>query len=163
MHVRSIALVFPLALGVAGWTSSTQTTGGTSSGASESGSAGSAADSPMSRPGPSVKGHAEDQVIDGRISRISGAEISVKSDEGETQVLEIAPETMIRVKGEEATRADLEEGQPVRASFSEVEGRNVAVEVRADETKPKSEESRLYPGAVPTPRPVDAPIGGREP
>lgn len=165
MHVRILALAFPLVLGVAGCqTSSKQSEGRPTASAPGSGSETSGASAPrdpMVRPGPSVKGHAEDKVVDGRISRVSGGSLSIESDRGETRILELAPQTLIRVNGQDASHADLQEGQPVRASYSEVEGRNVAVEVRAGEGATE-EESSTYPGAAPVPNPADV-RPGREP
>jgi hypothetical protein len=45
--------------------------------------------------------------------------------------LEIVPETAITVEGREATQLELREGQPVHASFNDLDGKEVAVEIQA--------------------------------
>jgi hypothetical protein len=133
MHVRHIALAVPLVvLGMACMSSRSQSDRGgtaTSSSAEPSGQGG--ARDPMAVPGPSIKGHAEDQIVSGTISEVSAQSVSIQSTLGETKRLDIEPETSVMVDGLDASHAQLQEGQPVRASFSEVEGRQIAVEIRA--------------------------------
>ena len=86
---------------------------------------------PIMEPGPSIKAHASDDIVTGVISDVSGDAVSIESDRGETRTLSIVPQTTIRVDGHDASADDLAEGQPVRASFNEVEGEEVAVEIRA--------------------------------
>ncbi|HET8538375.1 MAG TPA: hypothetical protein VFL83_00755 [Anaeromyxobacter sp.] len=57
--------------------------------------------------------------------------MTIKSDMGDEKTLSVVPETSVMVDGREAQTAELQEGQPVRASFGEVEGKDVAVEIRA--------------------------------
>ena len=52
---------------------------------------------------------------------------------GEEKTLELVPQTMVKVDGQDATRTELKEGQEVRASFNQVEGRDVAVQIEARE------------------------------
>ncbi len=114
---------------------------GTSSSPSSSDAqaAGRAAQDPIMHPGPPVKAHAEDQVVRGVISDVSEDTVSIESDLGVTRTLTIVPQTTIRVNGEDASYDDLSEGQPVRAAFSDVEGEDVAVEIRAGELGAPSE------------------------
>jgi hypothetical protein len=82
-------------------------------------------------PGPAVKGHAEDRLLSGQVTQVSGSSLVVQSDTGGPRTLEIVPETSISVDGLDASRSDLREGQEVRASYSNVDGRDVAVEIHA--------------------------------
>lgn len=84
---------------------------------------------PLMKPGSAVKGHASDQVITGRVGKISGDSVSIESGQGESKKLELAPQTMIDGKAD--NKEALKEGQEVRASFSQVEGKDVAVEIHS--------------------------------
>lgn len=84
---------------------------------------------PLMKPGSAVKGHASDQVITGRVGKISGDSVSIESGQGESKKLELAPQTMI--DGKAGNKEALKEGQEVRASFSQVEGKDVAVEIHS--------------------------------
>ena len=44
---------------------------------------------------------------------------------------QVVPQTTVQVDGQDARSADLQEGQPVRASYTDSEGRDVAVEIHA--------------------------------
>jgi hypothetical protein len=110
---------------------STEQQGSQASSAGQEGSQpGTAAQDPLMQPGPAVKGHASDRVVSGAIATVSPFSVSIVSDQGETKTLEIVPETAITVEGTEASSTELEEGQPVRASFNEVDGQEVAVEIQ---------------------------------
>ncbi len=103
-----------------------------SASSSPSGSA-SAADvtrDPIMEPGDEVQAHAGDEVVSGTITRVSRRTLVIASDTGEQKTLFLAPETSIEVDGQDARRTDLQEGQDVRASFNEVNGRDIAVKVR---------------------------------
>jgi hypothetical protein len=116
--------------------SQSRETGAMATPSSDSSRQGSAAASttgqdPIMQPGPQVKGHAEDQVVTGLLGQVSPHTISIQSSVGDTTTLEIVPETSIVVEGRDGTYADLREGQPVRASYANVEGHDVAVEIHA--------------------------------
>jgi hypothetical protein len=102
-------------------------------GTSPSSASSSTGQDPLVEPGPAIKGHASDQLVSGEIGEVSGSWLTISSYAGDETMLEIAPETTITIDGMEASAADLEEGQPVRASYSEVEGHAVAVEIEAGE------------------------------
>lgn len=104
---------------------------GSQASAGQQGSAGSAAQDPLMEPGPQIKSHAEDEVVTGQLGQVSPHSVSIQSSQGTTKTLEIVPETSIVVEGREGTYADLQEGQPVRASYAMVEGHEVAVEIHA--------------------------------
>jgi hypothetical protein len=95
---------------------------------------GSPAQDPIMEPGPSIKAHASDQIVNGVIAEVSEDSVAIESEQGDTKTLTVVPQTTIQVDGEEASFDDLEEGQPVRASFNQVEGEDVAVEIRAGDT-----------------------------
>lgn len=78
-----------------------------------------------------LKAHSDDDVISGTISKVSGHSLTISSDDGNQHTLQLVPQTSVMVNGQEAQTTDLQEGQPVRASFSSVEDRDVAVDVRA--------------------------------
>jgi len=157
MRVRVIAFAVPLAVGMACTTSGSQargsgstptassgtqgsdTTSTTAQGSTTSSGQGSQASSgaqgaqgaldPLMEPGPAIKGHASDQIVAGEIGDVSSDTVSIQSVQGDTTTLEIVPQTSIKIDGRDATYAELEEGQQVRASFNQVEGRDVAVEI----------------------------------
>lgn len=97
-----------------------------------------AATPPLMEPGASessdVKAHSDDQVVSGRIAKVTRRAIAIESDTGERKTLALVPETWITVDGQDAKRTDLQQGQDVRASFNEVNGREIAVMISAGET-----------------------------
>jgi hypothetical protein len=141
MKIRTVALAVPLALGMACQHASRQGSPGTGAmsepssskpQASGGGAAGGPlAEDPIMRPGPSIQGHAEDQIVVGRIAEKSDSEITIATPGGEHRTLQLVEQTAIELDGMEATGDDLTEGQPVRASFDVVDGQEVAVKVRA--------------------------------
>jgi hypothetical protein len=46
-------------------------------------------------------------------------------------MLHVVPQTSVTVDGRDAQAGDLQEGQPVRASFNDVEGQPTAVQIQA--------------------------------
>jgi hypothetical protein len=103
------------------------------------------------KPGPAVKGHASDHVVSGAIDRVSAQGVAIVSDRGEVVAIEIVPETSIIVDGRDATHLELKEGQPVRASFNDVEGKEIAVEIQALALPPAGAGGTGSSGASPTP------------
>jgi hypothetical protein len=75
-----------------------------------------------------VRGHRDDEVVRGRLSAVSGDEVTIRSRQGERK-LKIVPQTVVTVDGKDAERSQLKEGQPVRASFLEQGGQQVAVKI----------------------------------
>jgi hypothetical protein len=118
----------------------TETRSSTGAGdASSSASSGSTASrDPIIEQGDPVKGHAEDHVVSGKIARVSRRMVVIQSDAGERSSLFLVPETTIEVDGQDAHRSDLKQGQEVRASFDEVNGRNIAVKIRAGQGADKA-------------------------
>jgi hypothetical protein len=164
MNVRAMGSAVALVLAMACTTSGSQSrgtggtaqAGGTQEPATAAGQPGGAAEQdPLMKPGPSVKGHASDQVVSGEIAEVTGSSLTIDTDLGATQVLEIAPETSITVGGAEATWAEVRQGQPVRASFNEVDGRDVAVAVEVG--GPASLGSPSAEPSIPVPEPVSPP------
>ncbi len=80
---------------------------------------------------PGMEGHAADQVLSGRVTKTSIDSVSLQSPMGEERTLEIVPQTVVTVNGREATPLELKEGQEVRASFNQVNGRDVAVKIES--------------------------------
>jgi hypothetical protein len=76
-------------------------------------------------------GHAADRMVSGRVTRISSYSVSIEPMMGEERTLEIVPQTVVTVDGRQATPLELTEGQEVRASFNQVEGRDVAVRIES--------------------------------
>jgi colicin import membrane protein len=77
-----------------------------------------------------AKAHADDEVVSGRIARVSRRMLVIDSETGDQKTLFLAPETAIQIDGQDAQRSELQQGQDVRASFNEVDGRPIAVKVR---------------------------------
>jgi hypothetical protein len=96
-------------------------TGGTGS-SGEAGGAGGAG---------GMKGHADDRTVTGKLSKVSQDSVTIESGQGEKHELKLVGQTRIRMDGKDASRAQLREGQEVRASFSEHGGQQVAVRIDA--------------------------------
>jgi hypothetical protein len=80
-----------------------------------------------------IKAHESDRVLMGKVESLSGRSLSIQSDMGDSRTLEIVPETIITVDGREGSSSDIREGQPIRASFNEQDGKQVAVKIEAGE------------------------------
>jgi hypothetical protein len=167
MNVRAIVLAVPAALAVGSACSHAQQTGASSL-PSDRQAAGERreplAQDPLMQPGPAVQGHAGDEVVVGRIASAADDAITIETAQGETRTLQIAPETWVTLDGEDASAQDLTEGVPVRASYDEVDGEQVAVKVhagvaipRAQGTGSSSQESTGEPGATDPGADVGAP------
>jgi hypothetical protein len=82
--------------------------------------------------GSDIRGHASDQVVMGRVESVSSGSLSIASDMGgAAKTLHVVPETVITVEGRDGLIADIKEGEQVRASFNEQDGRQVAVKIEA--------------------------------
>jgi Cu/Ag efflux protein CusF len=140
MNVRVIAVAAAAVLAAGCKTSGSQSRGGTAQASppsdAQGGAAGQAGHDPLVEPGPEIKAHASDQIVSGQIGEVSPSSVTVETDLGDMKVLEIAAETEITVAGHDATAAELQEGQQVRASFNEVDGREVAVKLEVDSASP---------------------------
>lgn len=112
-----------------GTAGSTGTGTGTMSG--DTGASASASGSMAS--GEDMKRHSDDKVVEGKLSKISSKSVTITTDDGTDKMLQVVPETTIQVDGQDARNSDLQEGQPVRASYSNAEGRDVAVEIHVGE------------------------------
>jgi Cu/Ag efflux protein CusF len=93
-----------------------------------------------------VTPHSDDQTVTGKVTSISESSVAIQSDMGEEKLLEIVPETLVKIDGQDASRMDLKEGQEVRASFNQVDGRDVAVQIEAQETLAPTDTGTM-PGA----------------
>jgi hypothetical protein len=78
-----------------------------------------------------MKGHGDDRMVTGKLSKVSADSITIESGKGEKHELKLVGQTMIRMDGKDASRAQLKEGQEVRASFSEEGGQPIAVRIDA--------------------------------
>lgn len=159
MKIRAIALAVPLAFAAACQHSSRQGASGTAAAPQpqpqEQQAAGGApgaaplAEDPLMRPGPSIQGHAEDQIVAGHIAEVSGTEVTIATRDGDTRTLQVVDQTAVELDGMEASADDLTEGQPVRASFDVVDGQEVAVKIRAgDAAAAFGEPQEQDPGAL---------------
>lgn len=97
--------------------------------------------------GSDLKGHASDQVMMGTVSSVSSETLSIASDMGAARTLHVVPETIITVDGRDGGIADIKEGEQIRASFNEQDGRQIAVKIEAGPTM----------GSTGTERTTDAP------
>jgi hypothetical protein len=102
--------------------------------------------------GSDARGHANDKIVSGRLSAISGDEITIRSRAGE-QKLKIVPQTALTLDGRDAQRSELKEGLPVRASFLEHGGAQIAVRIEAgrradaEASRPPAQGKGGSPGA----------------
>ncbi len=138
MNVRVAGIAIALVLGMAGMACKTS---GSQTGA-EGSTKTSSGDTYAGKPG----AQAPDQsgvtagpaalIITGAIDRVSPQAVAIMSDVGDVKVLNIVPQTSITIEGMEASSSDLMEGQPVRASFNQVNGQAVAVRIQVMEGTP---------------------------
>ena len=70
----------------------------------------------------------------GRISKVSGKSLSIKSAQGESKTLKIVPETVVTVNGKTVKPSQIKAGRPVRASYNEQDGQDVAVRIDVGRT-----------------------------
>lgn len=114
---------------------------------------------PIMEPGEAAKGHADDQLVSGKLSRVTRRTVVIDADTGDQRTLYLAPETSFVIDGQDARRTDLQQGQDVRASFSNVEGRDIAVEIHVGEDAATKDEG---PGsAIQTDDPTNQSGSGR--
>jgi hypothetical protein len=102
-----------------------QAQGGTGSG----GQSARSADDPLMKQGPAVKGHASDKIISGRVAEVSEDKVKIEGKGGKSKDLELAPQTLI--DGKTGNHQALKEGEQVRASYDEMDGKSVAVEIHS--------------------------------
>lgn len=167
MKARALVLAVPLALGLA--CTHKQQTGATStpsdeqrqaSGSQQGGAAGGGplAQDPIMHPGPSIQGHAEDEVLIGQIASATDSSLTVETAQGDKRTLQIVPETTVELDGQDASATQLSEGQQVRASYALVDGQEIAVKIRAGDAVDPGEPARQGTGssAEPVPAPSAA-------
>jgi len=109
-----------------GISGSTETGTGSTSSSSGMGTSGT-----MAGAHSDMKGHASDEVVTGKVTKISTREIDIEKSGGEKTTLRIVPETLVTVDGRDAKASQLKEGQEVRASYNEVDGKETAVRIEA--------------------------------
>ncbi|GAO04229.1 hypothetical protein [Anaeromyxobacter sp. PSR-1] len=144
MRIHALLLGVPAAIGLACSTPSSGSSARTSSARTSRASTDAAASAPSAtNPGmraeegaqagaaSDVKGHASDQVITGRVAQSDGRTLTIQSADGTQRSLHVADQTVVTIDGRDAHVADLAPGQDVRASFNEVDGREIAVKVEA--------------------------------
>lgn len=137
MRIRELALALPLVMGIAACkTSSTQ--GSTTASAGQPATA---------APGSVTAAHSDDEVVTGKISRLTPQSVTIATTDGTDKTLQLVPETSIKLDGHDTDKTALEEGLPVRASFSNVQDREVAVEVHAVTTATADQGPAIDPGA----------------
>jgi hypothetical protein len=79
--------------------------------------------------GEGAKAHAGDGTVAGKVSAVTKESVTIKSGQGKTHTLKLVPETKLTTSGKQGQRAQLAEGQQVRASYAERRGERVAVEI----------------------------------
>ncbi|ACG75052.1 hypothetical protein AnaeK_3841 [Anaeromyxobacter sp. K] len=145
MRIHALLLGVPAAIGLACSTPSSRSSAHTSSArtsqraSTDAAASAPAATNPAARAeegaqagaSSDVKGHASDQVISGRVAQSDGSTLTIQSADGTQRSLHVAAQTVVTVDGHDARISDLAPGQDVRASFNEVDGREIAVKVEA--------------------------------
>lgn len=141
MRIHAFVLGVPAAIGLAcstpGSSSSARTSSQPTTDAAASAPAstnpGMRAEQDASMRGSSsdLKGHASDQVISGRVAQSDGRTLVIQSTDGTQHSLGVVDETTVTIDGRDGHVADLAPGQDVRASYNEVEGRDIAVKIEA--------------------------------
>ncbi len=152
MRIFAIALAIPLAAGLACRTSSTQgSSGRTASAPADDGTGQAQAGAQAGTAAPNdVRAHADDHVVMGKLTQVASDSVTITTDQGDQTTLQVVPQTTVMVDGQEAQAGDLQEGQPVRASFNDTNGQSVAVEIRAGQGALGGERTIEDPGTYVT-------------
>lgn len=79
--------------------------------------------------------HSDDQLLRGKVSKVSKEEISITPKGGEAKTLKIRPETTVTINGKDAKPTQLKQGQMVRASYSNQDGEDVAVKIEVGKAR----------------------------
>jgi hypothetical protein len=94
--------------------------------------------------------HSDDEMVSGKLTKVSARSIAIKSEMGEEKTLQIVPQTTVTIDGRDAHQSDLKEGQEVRASYNHVEGKDVAVEIKAGVSGSTGSSGSMQGGATGT-------------
>jgi hypothetical protein len=131
MEVRKIALVLPLALGIAACRHTSSQSAKTAQGA-ETGTAAAAQGAYGTGAASTPSGNTG--ILTGRAADVSPSSLSIQTDAGTRETLSVVPETIITIDGREGHLSDITQGQDVRASYNDVQGKKVAVKLEANRT-----------------------------
>ena len=93
-----------------------------------------------------MRAHSDDRIVRGRVTKVSEKSVEIQSAQGEAKTLQLVPQTSVKIDGQDAQQSDLEEGQEVRASFNSVEGKDVAVEIRAGHQMGSGSSDSMHQG-----------------
>lgn len=118
-----------------GATGSTGSSDQSPSGAQGSGGAMGSADQGSTSGTGDVKGHADDQTVRGKLSKVSKEEVSITPKGGEAKTLKISPQTIVTINGKDAKPTQLKQGQQVRASYQSQDGDDVAVKIEVGKAR----------------------------
>lgn len=125
---RTRALVLPLALGLACTHARSSQARSEPSAQERAAAAASNPDVSPQSPEP-LAGHSDDEMVAGRVLRVTPESVSIETEEGTEQTLQIVPETFVTIDGEVASAHEIQQGQDVRASYHAQDGRDVAVQI----------------------------------
>ena len=142
MRIRIIAAALPLVVGLACSTSSsegqrtarraptTPDTGAPAPGPASGRAPGGdlSGDDAAARGDASAAG-ATGRMVAGKIAAVDTQSLAIDTPEGNRATLQLGPQTTFQVDGRQAQRTDLQEGQPVRASFDAVGGQGMVARV----------------------------------
>jgi Cu/Ag efflux protein CusF len=81
--------------------------------------------------GGDLKAHESDDMVSGTVQKVSKKSIAIQGTGGQMTSLQLVPETLVTVDGQDAKPTQLREGQEVRASFNTVGGKQTAVKIEA--------------------------------
>jgi hypothetical protein len=108
--------------------------------------------------------HSDDQLLRGKVSKVSKDEISITPKGGEAKTLKIKPETTVTINGKDAKPTQLKQGQMVRASYASQDGDDVAVKIEVGKARQgksgASGKMKGHHGAAPGQGDAASPTGG---
>jgi hypothetical protein len=76
-----------------------------------------------------LRGHPTDQIVAGRVQKMSDDSITIAAQDGTSKQLKVSEATLVEIDGRQAKATDIREGQDVRASYNDVSGEDVAVRI----------------------------------
>jgi hypothetical protein len=128
MDVRKVALALPLAFGIAACSHTGSQSAKTTHPDAAAAAQGKYDTGATSTPSASMV------ILTGRAADVSTSSLSIQTDAGTRETLSVVPETIITIDGREGRLSDITQGQDVRASYNDVQGKKVAVKLEANRT-----------------------------
>ena len=114
-----------------------------SMGTDQSATGGSASGSDM---GAGSAAHEMDKHISGKLTKVSGEEITIAPKKGAPVTLQVSDQTTVTMNGKSSDHSQLKQGQSVKASYQEAGTQEVAVSIAVSSTKKQGHHAKSTTG-----------------